>query len=65
MERPLSSYLIGHFIPKHCVHNISVVHVDGGKGGIRAPVTLAYSLSRGSKCGYLSGENGTVYVVGV
>ena len=25
-----------HFLPKHYVHKISVVHVDGGGGGIRA-----------------------------
>ena len=50
---------------KHYVHNISVVHVDGGEGGIRAPVTPAYSLSRGGKGGYLSGKNGDVYVVSV
>ena len=49
------------------MHNITVVHIDGGEGGIRtlAPVTPAYSLSRGGKGGYLSGENGDVYVVGV
>ena len=50
---------------KHYVHNISVVHIDGGEGGIRAPVTPAYSLSRGGEGGYLPGENGDVYVVGV
>ena len=38
---------------KHYVHNITVVHVDGGEGGIRtlAPVTPAYSLSRGGEGG--------------
>jgi len=31
----LSSPLI--FLQKHYVHNITVVHVDGGEGGVRAP----------------------------
>ena len=45
------------------MHNITVVHVDGGEGGIRtlAPVTPAYSLSRGAPYSHL-GTSPQLYV---
>ena len=52
-------------MPKRNVHNISVVHIDGGEGGIRTPVTPADSLSRGCKCSYFAEKNDSAYVVGM
>ena len=41
----------------------SAFQLHGGR--VLIPITSACSLSRGGKGGYLSGENGDVYVVGV
>ena len=55
LDKPLKPH---NFLPKHYVHNITVVHIDGGEGGIRAAVTPAYSLSRGAWGGYFARKMG-------